>query len=91
MSNHPRLWEYLEGRMPGDSSGARTVGCKFAVPTARMLIEEEKRLTTIDEVDQWLRWLRAKREGKIQGRVILASDEEYGIEAWKREFLDGGQ
>jgi hypothetical protein len=75
--------------MPGSSSRSKTVGCKFAVPTARMLIEEEKRLTTVDEVDQWLRWLRAKREGKIQDRVILASDEVYGIEAWKREFSDG--
>ena len=80
-----RLYEYLEARIPETGSKQKTVNCKFSVGCARMLIDSEKRTYDLDQIDRWLKWVRKQREGKIRDRVLTATDEEYGIEAFKRE------
>lgn len=37
-----RLWTYLEARLPERGDRTKTVTCKFAVNTARMLVEAER-------------------------------------------------
>ena len=51
-----------------------------------MLIENESPHTfSVNDIDLWLVWLRANREGKIRDRLLTADDPIYGIAAWLNE------
>jgi len=78
-----RLWEYLEARMPKKGERAKTVSCKFAVGTARMIIENEACHTfDVNDINLWLIWLRKQHEGRIREKLLTADDPHYGIVAW---------
>jgi 3-keto-L-gulonate-6-phosphate decarboxylase len=69
-----RLWEYLEARMPERGSRKRTVTCAFAVNTARMLIEAERKVPSaacVDKIEREQAYCRQRRDEKAGMRDAI--------------------